>query len=184
MVTHVRLKHLSHAAAVLLCIAALHANAQEGTDAPSPERTRFSLSLGAGHSHGILGPHLELRRGPWAGFATGMYFQQMTIAGGGLRYYLWNGGGPFFSVHGTQLWAHPSSSRLVTLAATLGFRLRGKHLFAELAVGPAVGFYTTNYFVDSGRQVRITRVWPGAFAALEEYGTWMPDITLAMGWEF
>ncbi len=140
----------------------------------------IGAAAGVGHAYGVLGLQLQVRRGQFAGFlAAGL--PDVPVAGGGIRWYPSGDRGPVFSLHGTHTLEFEPIEPLTVLALTVGWRFRwepgdwkqeGHGVFAELGVGPAFFIYRGENGVSHG------------FNALGPDGGWLPDVALAVGFEW
>jgi hypothetical protein len=154
---------------------------------PTADPLHFSLSVGAGHSHSLLGPRLELSGEHFGGFVAASVSNLIGDPGfaAGIRWTSGDRRGLVLSLHGDIIKDNTGASpqTLTVFAATVGYRFRYERFWLEAAVGPA--FYIDSYYTDS-EDPGVGRVFHreiGFGAAGGEDSPDIPDLELAIGFE-
>jgi hypothetical protein len=164
---------------LLLCAAAPVA-----ADPPAAaDPLHFSLSVGAGHSHSLLGPRLELSGEHFGGFVAASVTNLIGDPGfaAGIRWTSGDRRGLVLSLHGDIIKVNTGASpqTLTVFAATIGYRFRYERFWLEAAVGPAL--YIDSHYTDS-EDPGVGRVFHReiGFGAADPH---LPDLELAIGFE-
>lgn len=163
---------------------------ESGPSAADDSGWRVAVVGGVGHAYGLLGAHVELRRGHWAGFlGGGVQGAAGPAVAAGVKFFSRQGEGLVVSLHADVnpylLGSNLPPEMFAVVAATIGWRFRRDQVFLELGIGPAFSYYRYNGLDErTGRVLSVKHVGFGAFGPYPDDGPPFPDLALAVGFEF